>query len=106
MVHCPRVTASGRCVQPDAVAVMACHDKEAGGSGCAEIRGWVRCCGAHAQAGDPDRACVLAVEALDTGQVLDSWTTRIELRRTLKPLARWPGREDVAEVRHRITTLG
>jgi transcriptional regulator with XRE-family HTH domain len=60
---------------------------------------------AHAQAGDPDRACVLAVEALDTGQVLDSWTTRIELRRTLKPLARWPGREDVTEVRHRVTAL-
>ncbi len=60
---------------------------------------------AHAQAGDPDRACALALEALETGQVLDSWTTRIELRRALAPLGRWPAREDVAEVRHRITAL-
>jgi hypothetical protein len=60
---------------------------------------------AYAQAGEPDRACSLALEALDTGQALDSWTTRIELRRTLAPLGRWPAREDVAEVRHRITAL-
>jgi hypothetical protein len=60
---------------------------------------------AHAQAGDPDRACALAMGALDTGQALDSWTTRVELRRALAPLGRWPEREDVAEVRHRITTL-
>jgi hypothetical protein len=60
---------------------------------------------AHAQAGDPDRACSLALEALGTGQALDSWTTRIELSRVLAPLNRWPAREDVAEVRHRITTL-
>jgi transcriptional regulator with XRE-family HTH domain len=61
---------------------------------------------AHAQAGDPDQACALALQAVDTGQALDSRNTRVELRRTLKPLDRWPGREDVAEVRHRITTLG
>jgi Helix-turn-helix domain len=60
---------------------------------------------AYAQAGDPDRACALALAALDTGQTLDSWTTRIELRRALGPLRRWPDRSDVAEVRHRITTL-
>jgi hypothetical protein len=60
---------------------------------------------AYAQAGDPDRACTLALEALDTGEALDSAVTRVELRRALGPLSRWPGREDVAEVRHRITTL-
>ncbi len=61
---------------------------------------------AHAQAGDPEQACALALAALETGQALDSWTTRIELRRALAPLGRWPGREDVAEVRHRVTALG
>jgi hypothetical protein len=60
---------------------------------------------AFAQAGNPDRACALALEALDTGQAVGSMTTRVELRRTLAPLSRWPAREDVAEVRHRITTL-
>jgi transcriptional regulator with XRE-family HTH domain len=60
---------------------------------------------AYAQAGDPDRACALALDALDTGQALDSAMTRAELGRALAPLGRWPGREDVAEVRHRITTL-
>jgi hypothetical protein len=61
---------------------------------------------AYAQAGDPDRACTLALEALDTGQALDSLATRVELRRALGPLRRWPDRSDVAEVRHRITALG
>jgi Helix-turn-helix domain len=60
---------------------------------------------AYAQAGDPDRACTLAQQALDTGQALDSATTRVELRRALGPLTRWPERSDVAEVRHRITAL-
>jgi Helix-turn-helix domain len=60
---------------------------------------------AHAQAGDPEQACALALAALSTGQALDSLSTRIELRRTLRPLDRWPGRDDVAEVRHQITAL-
>jgi hypothetical protein len=60
---------------------------------------------AYAQAGDPDQACALALEALDTGQALDSAMTRAELGRALVPLGRWPAREDVAEVRHRITAL-
>jgi hypothetical protein len=60
---------------------------------------------AYAQAGDPDQACALALEALDTGHALDSATTRVELRRAMAPLERWPARSDVAEVRHRITTL-
>jgi hypothetical protein len=59
---------------------------------------------AHAQAGDPDRSCALALEALSTGEALDSLATRIELRRTLAPLDRWPGHEDVAEVRHRVAS--
>jgi hypothetical protein len=61
---------------------------------------------AYAQAGDPDQACTLAQQALDTGQALDSLATRVELRRALGPLRRWPERSDVAEVRHRITALG
>jgi hypothetical protein len=61
---------------------------------------------AHAQAGDPGQACALALQAVDTGQALDSHNTLVELRRALAPLGRWPGREDVAEVRHRITALG
>jgi hypothetical protein len=61
---------------------------------------------AYAQAGYPTQACTLALEALDTGQALDSATTRVELRRALGPLRRWPERSDVAEVRHRITALG
>jgi transcriptional regulator with XRE-family HTH domain len=60
---------------------------------------------AYAQAGDPDRACAEAIQALDSGQALDSLNTRTELRRALAPLSRWPDREDVAEVRHRITAL-
>jgi hypothetical protein len=60
---------------------------------------------AYAQAGEPGRACALALDALNTGQVLDSMTTRTELHRALAPLNRWPGREDVAEVRHRINAL-
>jgi transcriptional regulator with XRE-family HTH domain len=60
---------------------------------------------AYAQAGDPDQACAAALEALGTGKVVDSLSTRVELRRALKPLDRWPGREDVAEVRHRIGAL-
>jgi hypothetical protein len=60
---------------------------------------------AYAQAGDPDQACALALEALGTGQAVDSLSTRVELRRALAPLGRWPAREDVAEVRHRITAL-
>jgi hypothetical protein len=60
---------------------------------------------AYAQAGDPEQACAEAIEALGTGEVVDSLSTRVELRRALKPLDRWPGREDVAEVRHRIGAL-
>jgi hypothetical protein len=60
---------------------------------------------AYAQSGEPGRACELALAALDTAAVVDSLTTRMELGRVLAPLARWPGREDVAEVRHRISAL-
>ena len=60
---------------------------------------------AHAQAGDPDQACVLALQALSTGTAVDSLSTRVELRRTLAPLNRWPARHDVTEVRHQITAL-
>jgi hypothetical protein len=60
---------------------------------------------AYAQAGDPDQACALALTALGTGDAVDSLSTRVELRRALAPLNRWPTREDVTEVRHQITNL-
>jgi transcriptional regulator with XRE-family HTH domain len=83
----------------------SCQDAYGPGSRNHAIAG-ARLARAYAQAGDPDQACTLALEALNTGQALDSATTRVELRRTLGPLRRWPERQDVAEVRHRITTLG
>ncbi len=60
---------------------------------------------AYAQAGEPDRACELALAALDAGGAVDSHATRTELGRLAPTLNRWPGREDVAEVRHQITAL-
>jgi hypothetical protein len=60
---------------------------------------------AHAQASDPEQACALALAALSTSQALNSLSTHIELRRTLRPLDRWPGRDDVSQVRHQITAL-
>jgi hypothetical protein len=60
---------------------------------------------AYALAGDPDRACGLALESLDAARHPDSLTTRTELRRTLAPLSRRPGRSDVTEVTQRITAL-
>jgi hypothetical protein len=60
---------------------------------------------AHAQAGNPEQACAAALDALDTGEAVDSFTTRTELRRSLDPLSRWPRRDDVREVRHRIAAL-
>jgi transcriptional regulator with XRE-family HTH domain len=60
---------------------------------------------AYAQVGDPQRACVLALEAVNAEALVGSLATRIELRRALPPLARWPDRADVNEVRQRVTTL-
>jgi hypothetical protein len=88
-----------------AVNLMDQDREQAGpGSGNQAVTG-ARLARAHAQAGDPEQACTLALAALSTGQALDSLSTRIELRRALRPLDRWPGRDDVAEVRHQITAL-
>src|SRR5690606_20515854 len=57
---------------------------------------------AYAQAGAPEQACTLILATLDASAAVDSLTTRSELRRALPLLARWPGRHDVAEVRHRL----
>jgi hypothetical protein len=85
---------------------QAAHEAAAGsGSRHHAITG-ARLARAHAQAGDPDRACALALEALGTGGAVDSLSTRTELRRMLPPLDRWPARQDVAEVRNQITALG
>jgi hypothetical protein len=60
---------------------------------------------AYAQAGSPDVACRHALDAVDTGEAVDSLTTRNELRRALAPLSRWRDRDDVTEVHHRVTTM-
>lgn len=58
---------------------------------------------AYAHAGEPALACGLILATLDTAASVDSLTTRSELRRALPILGRWPGRDDVREVRHRLT---
>lgn len=60
---------------------------------------------AYANADAPDQACNLILATLNANVAVDSLTTRSELRRTLPLLARWPNRDDVTEVRHRLTTL-
>ena len=61
---------------------------------------------AYANAGKPGLACDLILNVLDEVTTVDSQTTRSELRRVLPVLARWPGRNDVGEVRHRLDDLG
>jgi hypothetical protein len=61
---------------------------------------------AYAHADAPDKACGLILATLDASAAMDSLTTRSELRRALPLLACWPGRDDVAEVSHRLATLG
>jgi hypothetical protein len=90
---------------PALTSSRAAHSAANGGGSRNAVIASARLARAHAQAGDPEQACALALDALDAGEVLDSLTTRVELRRTLTPLGRWPGREDVAEVRHRVTAL-
>ncbi len=59
---------------------------------------------AYAHAGEPGLACSLVLATLDTAATVDSMTTRSELCRTLPTLARWPDRDDVREVMHRLAT--
>lgn len=61
---------------------------------------------AYARAGEPAAACELAWQAADAAIALGSRSTEGELRRVLPALARWPGREDVAELRNRLAMLG
>ncbi|WP_281899900.1 hypothetical protein [Phytohabitans aurantiacus] len=61
---------------------------------------------AYAHADAPDQACQLILATLDGTAAVDSLSTRSELRRALPLLARWPHRDDVAEVRHRLAALG
>ncbi|MBO3736705.1 helix-turn-helix domain-containing protein [Actinoplanes flavus] len=57
---------------------------------------------AHAHAGAPGLACQLILNVLDTTSTIPSRTTITELRRALPVLARWPDRDDVREVTHRL----
>jgi hypothetical protein len=49
-------------------------------------------------------ACRLILDAIKAAAV-DSFSTRSELRRALAALERWPQRDDVREVRHRLGVL-
>jgi hypothetical protein len=57
---------------------------------------------AHATAGEVDHACVLAHELLDTSELVDSAMTRLELRRIMQTLRRWPDHGSVRELRPRL----
>lgn len=59
---------------------------------------------AYANAGQPDEACQVAWDALNTTEQLGSQLARIELRRALPVLNRWYGRSDVQDVVHRLQT--
>lgn len=59
---------------------------------------------AYANAGQPDEACRVAWDALDTTEQLGSQLARIELQRALPVLNRWHGRSDVQDVVHRLQT--
>lgn len=57
---------------------------------------------AYAHAGEPGLSCGLILATLDTSATVDSLTTRSELSRALPTLRRWPDRDDVREVTHRL----
>jgi hypothetical protein len=61
---------------------------------------------AYAHAGEPGLACGLILDTLDAATAVDSLTTRSELGRAVPVLGRWPRRDDVNEVRHRLAVLG
>ncbi len=61
---------------------------------------------AYANAGEPALACELTLQTLEEASILDSQSTRGQLRRVLPALRRWPGRSDVREVQHQLTSLG
>jgi transcriptional regulator with XRE-family HTH domain len=61
---------------------------------------------AYAHAGEPATACELVLQALDGAAAVGSQSARSELCRVLPALARWPGREDVTEIRHRLARPG
>ncbi|KAA2247307.1 hypothetical protein F0L68_40220 [Solihabitans fulvus] len=56
---------------------------------------------AYANAGQPDHACRLAVQALDAGVAVGSHSALSEVRRALPVLKRWNGRSDVQEITRR-----
>jgi hypothetical protein len=57
---------------------------------------------AYANAGQPEKACELTLQAFDAAQSVGSLSARSELRRALPVLGNWPNRSDVREVRHRL----
>lgn len=59
---------------------------------------------AYANAGQPDEACRVAWDTLDTIEQVGSQSARNELRRSLPVLNRWHGRSDVQDVLHRLKT--
>lgn len=57
---------------------------------------------AYANAGAPDEAVKLAGQVLTAVNVVDSASTRMELRRLTALLSRWPNRDDVAHLRQQL----
>jgi transcriptional regulator with XRE-family HTH domain len=69
----------------------------------ARARFGVRQALAHADAGEVDQACVLATELLDTVELVDSATIRLDLRRLARTLARRLRQPAVREIYPRLT---
>jgi hypothetical protein len=69
----------------------------------ARARFGVRQALAHAEAGDVDTACTLTDRLLDTVDLVDSATIRLDLRRVARTLVRWHGNEAVRGLYPRLT---
>ncbi|MGI9003870.1 MAG: helix-turn-helix domain-containing protein [Pseudonocardia sp.] len=61
---------------------------------------------AYANAGQPEEACLVAWETLDTMEQICSMSARNELRRALPVLNQWHGRSDVKDITHRLKFNG
>ncbi|MBP2329590.1 transcriptional regulator with XRE-family HTH domain [Kibdelosporangium banguiense] len=58
---------------------------------------------AHAAAGEIDHACALTHQVLDSAELVDSATIRLDLRRLARTLARWASHRPVSELQPRLT---
>lgn len=58
---------------------------------------------AYAAAGEVDHACSLTHQALDSAEVVDSATIRVDLRRLARTLIRWHSHQPVSVLHRRLT---